>query len=139
MDRLLDTEDTPLIRTAFGDDAAWQSLLADMAKEASEGFRAYVSIVSDLSFENSSAETLARTVALNNKHSIALIADDKAMNISDQTLLVIGTAAPHPLFRVSVRALWMVENNLSIANMDFVEFTGALDETGVFRGPLPGS
>jgi hypothetical protein len=30
--------------------------------------------------------------------------------------------------------MWGVENNLSIANMVFAEFAGAVDEDGVFRG-----
>jgi hypothetical protein len=30
--------------------------------------------------------------------------------------------------------MWSVENNLSIANMEFGEFAGNLDQDGVFRG-----
>jgi len=30
--------------------------------------------------------------------------------------------------------LWGIENNLSIANMDFWEFAAAVDEDGVHRG-----
>jgi hypothetical protein len=29
--------------------------------------------------------------------------------------------------------MWAVENNLSIANMDYDEFAAAVDEDGIFR------
>lgn len=34
---------------------------------------------------------------------------------------------------LSPLSLWGIENNLSIANMDFDEFADAVDEDGVFR------
>jgi hypothetical protein len=30
--------------------------------------------------------------------------------------------------------MWSVENNLSLANLDFVDFAESVDDTGVFRG-----
>jgi hypothetical protein len=30
--------------------------------------------------------------------------------------------------------MWSVENNLSLANMDFDEFADAVDAAGIFRG-----
>jgi hypothetical protein len=30
--------------------------------------------------------------------------------------------------------IWAVENNLSLGNMDFEDFAGAVDANGVFRG-----
>jgi hypothetical protein len=35
---------------------------------------------------------------------------------------------------VIAEELWSIENNLSIANMDFVEFFESADEDGVFGG-----
>lgn len=37
-------------------------------------------------------------------------------------------------FRVISREMWGVENNLSIANMDYYEFADNVDPDGVFRG-----
>jgi len=37
-------------------------------------------------------------------------------------------------FRVPPNELWSVENNLSLANMDFEEFAEAVDTDGVYRG-----
>ena len=41
---------------------------------------------------------------------------------------------PGQTFRVIPAEMWGVENNLSIANMDFEEFADAVDQDGIFRG-----
>ena len=41
---------------------------------------------------------------------------------------------PGRTFRVIPSQMWGVENNLSLANMDFEEFADAVDKDGVFRG-----
>jgi hypothetical protein len=38
------------------------------------------------------------------------------------------------MFRVIPSQMWSVENNLSIANMDFFEFADAVGDDGIFRG-----
>ncbi|HET7601047.1 MAG TPA: hypothetical protein VFK09_12185 [Gemmatimonadales bacterium] len=43
-------------------------------------------------------------------------------------------AEPGRTFRVVPRETWAVENNLSIANMDFAEFADRADPDGIFRG-----
>jgi hypothetical protein len=45
---------------------------------------------------------------------------------------------PECEFRAIPSQIQGIENNLSIANMDFAEFTDSVDEDGVFRGfPRP--
>jgi hypothetical protein len=41
---------------------------------------------------------------------------------------------PGRTLRVIPSEMWGVENNLSLANMDFEEFADAVDKDGVFRG-----
>ncbi|WP_186382506.1 DUF6924 domain-containing protein [Amycolatopsis rhizosphaerae] len=36
--------------------------------------------------------------------------------------------------RVVANELWSIENNISLANMDWEEFAKAADDDGVFRG-----
>ncbi|GAA2725940.1 MULTISPECIES: hypothetical protein [Streptomyces] len=43
-----------------------------------------------------------------------------------------STACIHEAFPTP-GALWSIENNLSLSNMDFDEFVDAADEDGVFR------
>jgi len=37
-------------------------------------------------------------------------------------------------FRVIPSEMWSVQNNLSLANMDWAEFADSTDEDGIFRG-----
>jgi hypothetical protein len=53
---------------------------------------------------------------------------------ADHPLLSLDLRPPGRSFRVMPAALWGVENNLAIANMDFEEFAHAVDEDGIFRG-----
>jgi hypothetical protein len=56
------------------------------------------------------------------------------MTAAEHHLLVIDLARePGREFRAVPSAIQSIENNLSIANMDFAEFAGAVDEDGVFR------
>jgi hypothetical protein len=41
---------------------------------------------------------------------------------------------PGRTFRVIPGEIWGVENNLSLANMDFAEFADSTDRDGLFRG-----
>jgi hypothetical protein len=41
---------------------------------------------------------------------------------------------PHPPFRALPAEIQSIENNLSIANMDYQEFAQNVDSDGIFRG-----
>ena len=56
----------------------------------------------------------------------------------DHPLLVLDTRIePGRSFRALPSQVQSIENNLSIANMDWEDFAGAVDADGVFRGFLP--
>jgi hypothetical protein len=64
-----------------------------------------------------------------------MVADRVAHTEPDHALLVVDLhKEPGRTFRVVPSEAWGVENNLSLANMDFEEFADAVDEHGVFRG-----
>ncbi|GAB4214988.1 MAG: hypothetical protein OHK0012_14070 [Synechococcales cyanobacterium] len=53
----------------------------------------------------------------------------------EQPILVVDLIhEPGRTFRVIPGEIWAVENNLSIANMDFHDFANSVDPDGVFRG-----
>lgn len=59
------------------------------------------------------------------------------MSLTDpeQPVLVVDLSNdPGRNFRVIPAEIWGVENNLSIANMDFEEFADSADPDGTFRG-----
>jgi hypothetical protein len=128
--------DTPLIRTDFSDDAAWQALALAAAAPNEDGFRAYLAVIDDRGFEGAAPAALAE-LATGTGHACLIVADAAAIAQDEHPLLCIELAAPQRSFRVIPAELWGVENNLSLANMDFEDFADVVDEDGVFRG-FPG-
>jgi hypothetical protein len=64
-----------------------------------------------------------------------MIVDDVAVRSPGHPILVVDLwREPGREFRAVPAAVQSIENNLSIANMDFAEFADAVDEDGVFRG-----
>jgi hypothetical protein len=57
------------------------------------------------------------------------------MSAAEHHLLVLDPFNPTgETFRVIPSEAWGVENNLSLANMDYIEFVDSSDSDGVFRG-----
>ena len=138
MKPLPDIEDTLLLRTDFSDDTAWTSLCDAVQKPNEDGFRAYVACVNDPAYDGLTVEQL---IALKPKgcecgeHTFALVADRTTFSNSDRPVLVVDLYdEPGRSFRVIPRELCGVENNLSLANMDFADFADNVSSDGVFRG-----
>ena len=125
--------DAPLIRTDFSNEAAWAALLIATRRPSSEGFLANVQVINDAHLDGASAEQIG-SAARGTKHAVIFIADKFTMLREDQAVLCLDASAPEKRFRVIPGELWSVENNLSLANMDFEEFVGAAGADGVFRG-----
>jgi hypothetical protein len=68
-------------------------------------------------------------------HTFLFVADCVALSDREQPILAVDLHhEPGRAFRVIPSAAWGIENNLSIANMDFFEFADSADPDGVFRG-----
>jgi hypothetical protein len=126
--------DVPLLlRTDFTDDSAWGALLIVLAEGDGE-FCAHVSPVSDRRFDGAHATQLVEAAAASG-HTFFLVADSLTFGEREKTLLVVDAyQEPERTFRVMLAEAAAVENNLSIANMEFAEFANAAGEDGVFRG-----
>ena len=124
--------DTPLIRTDFSDDRAWQALAEAAAAPNADGFRACLAIVEDRSFEGATPEQLAEAAA-GTGHVCLVVADAVAIGHDEHPLLCVDLRAARPSFRVVPGALWGVENNLALANMDYEDYAEAVDADGMFR------
>jgi len=136
----LPQEDSPLVRTSFTSDAAWDALCAAIAQPNSDGFRAYVSTVNDKAWEATTPRALANAAKADNVNAlVAFIADAEAMEGTDMPVLVVELDAERAetdeprTFRCIVRELWSVENNLNLANMGWDDFADSLED-GVYRG-----
>jgi hypothetical protein len=127
-----------LLRTDFSDDAAWASLCAAARQPNADGFTAYVTCISDQTYDGL---TVPQLVALapqgdqSGRQTFAFIADQRTFSDPERPVLVVDLYdRPGRTFRVIPREMWSVENNLSISNMDYDEFAKSVDSDGVFRG-----
>lgn len=122
-----------VIRTDFSNQAAWDAIKAIIARPV-DGFYAYVHYVDDPEYDRLTREQLLELFR-NYNQTYAMVVDDVTVSSSDYPILIVdmfeGSGAE---FRAIPSTIQSVENNLSIANMDFEDFANAVDETGVFRG-----
>jgi uncharacterized protein YbcV (DUF1398 family) len=64
-----------------------------------------------------------------------MIVDSSSVASPDSTVLVVSVRENRgSSFRAIPSQIQGIENNLSIANMDFHEFAESVDQDGVFRG-----
>lgn len=124
---------TPLIRTDFADASAWEELVEEARTPSADGFLANLQVISEEEFKSAGAEELGKSAAATD-HSVVFIADELTMTHPDRPILCVDVFAPERKFRVIPSELWSVENNLSLANMDFEEFADATGADGIFRG-----
>lgn len=130
-----DFQNSPLVRTDFTDDAAWQSLMQAATAESPEGFRAYLKIVDDRGFDNCSADELIQRGEGWDDAAVLFVADHKALSDPEQPILCVDLIdQPGRSFRCIPSELWGVDNNLALANMEFDEFATSVDSQGVHRG-----
>ncbi|MGW2711963.1 DUF6924 domain-containing protein [Streptomyces sp. NPDC001356] len=139
MKSLPQNEDTLLIRTDFSDEDAWRRLRAVVTTpDEEDGFLAALHIVDDPAYRDLTTEQIVALAPA--EDDLLILADRQALSGSEMPLLAVLTGeedAPERGFdelRVVAAQLWAVENNISLANMDWEEFVDAADDDGVFRG-----
>ena len=131
-----ETEESPVLRTDFSDEAAWQALCEAIVRpEPDFGYRAYVEYISDRDFEGVTVEDVLANIPENWRHSFLFIVDQKTIVDPEHPVLVVDLYTERGrTFRVVPGEMCAVENNLSIANMDFADFADNVDDDGVCRG-----
>lgn len=136
MKALPKTDQSILLRTDFSNNAAWKALCEAVAEPSEdEGFQAYFDFISDPQYDGLTIEQLIAIAPQGGDHSFVCIADHRAQSDPEQPVLVVDLYdEPGRVFRVIPREIWSVENNLSIANMDFYSFADSCDPDGVLRG-----
>jgi hypothetical protein len=131
---LTNGERTPLVRTDFTNDAAWARVVETASKPSPEGFVANLNVVDDSRYDNADPGKLVEHAETNSDLVLLIIADSRTMREDEMSLLCVDPIPPGGQFRCIPGQLWGVENNVSLANMDFSEFASAVDPDGVFRG-----
>jgi Domain of unknown function (DUF6924) len=133
--RIGHTEQAVVLRTDFSDEPAWRTACTEMMAETVEGFRAYVDIVEDPAFDGFGIDEILHAIGEDYDWSFLIVADDVTMVEEEHPFLVLDLFHERGRsFRALPGEIQGIENNLSIANMDFWEFADWADGDGVFRG-----
>lgn len=135
LDDMNTNDATPVIRTHFTNDAAWKKIQKDVAATNRMGFSAHVRFIDDKQYSGLTGQELIQKFPGSSQYGCIFVADMTAMSAGEHHLLVLDPFNPQgKTFRVIPAEAWAVENNLSLANMDYSEFAGSTDPDGVFRG-----
>ena len=133
MRRLPDSNQALVVRAEFSDDAAWDAVCS-IIREPVDGFFAYVDFVDDRAFDGVTVDQLV-DLGRHVSKSFLIVADATTMTDAERSLLIVDVfEEPGRTFRAIPSQIQGIENNLSIANMDFLEFAENVDVDGVFRG-----
>ncbi|GAB2872983.1 hypothetical protein GCM10027074_45830 [Streptomyces deserti] len=126
---------TLVLRTDFGDDAAWHALCDALDAADTHPCATYVS---DPRFAGVSVQTLLdeeNAAEEDERVCEVFLADATTLGDPEHRLLAVDLFyAPGRTFRVPVRWYPEISANLSIGNMDFAEYADAADASGTFRG-----
>lgn len=130
------TANVLVLRTDFSDQIAWVEICAEIRKPVGTlHFVAYLDYLNDMEYADITKEQILNLLPSDYNHSFIIVADRKAMTDPEHPLLIIDLVdTPASEFRAVPSQIQGIQNNLSIANMDFKEFTDAADKDGVFRG-----
>ena len=124
-----------MLRTDFSDEACWRSICAEVLAETADGFRAYVDVVEDRAFDGFGTDDVLATVGDDYRWGYLVVGDRVTMTQAEHPFLVLDLLDERGRsFRALPREIQAIENNLSIANMDFSEFADSAGSDGVFRG-----
>ncbi len=136
MKQIPETEYALVLRTDFSNQATWETICATIREPVGDfHFRANVEFLDDRQYTDISKDQLLELIPKNYNHSFIIIVDQTAISKPEHPLLVIDLyeKSAHE-FRAIPSQIQGIENNLSIANMDFEEFADSVDADGVFRG-----
>jgi len=126
---------TPVIRTDFTDEATWKKIKREVSAKYFMGYSANVQFIDDPQNDGVTGQELLQRIPGLDSYGCIFVADAATMSSEEHHLLVLDPYNPEgQTFRVIPSEAWGVENNLSIANMDYSEFAGAADADGIFRG-----
>ena len=134
MKYLPETNNAIVVRTDFSDDAAWEWIKSAIRAPVGE-FMAYVDFVDDPQYEDLSVARLPSLIAPGGYRGFVFLVDEISLADPQHPILVVDLVdEPGRTFRVIPSEMWSVENNLSLSNMDFVDFAESVDDAGIFRG-----
>lgn len=131
-----------LIRTDFTDTAAWRETVkvatAPAGGDESE-FAAVLTCIDNREYDGLTIPALLDAIG-DRPVFYVFIADHTTITDPEHPILAVDTGPEETghvrgsTFRVIPTCMWMVENNLSLANVDFDEFARDVGPDGIYRG-----
>ncbi|GHF51332.1 hypothetical protein GCM10017566_25570 [Amycolatopsis bartoniae] len=129
---------TPIVRTDFSDPQAWEAAWSDIT--APQGYWdgevvLGATLVARPEFDGWTAGDLAALLSRTD-HDLVFVVDAVTLASPEHPVLVIEVGPDHDrprTFRATPHALVDVETQLSIANMDWEDFSESTDPDGVLR------
>jgi hypothetical protein len=136
MKHIPETEHAPVLRTDFSNQAVWEKIRAEILKPVGFlRFRANVNFIDDIQYADITKDQLLELIHPDYSHSFIVVVDRSAISLPDHPLLIVDLSElSGNTFRAVPSQVQSIENNLSIANMDFEEFASSVGEDGAFRG-----
>ena len=133
MKRILQEQQSLVIRTDFSNEQLWEDLLNIMIGPTPDGFRAAFETVEEPEYENIAIADLMQLI--DGYCSYFFVMDALTMTHPEHPILCVDMQhARGETFRLIPSEFVLIENNLQIANMDFYEFAENVDDDGIFRG-----
>ncbi|WP_407642486.1 DUF6924 domain-containing protein [Actinomadura craniellae] len=124
-----------LLRTDFSDQGVWEAVCVAIGTPNEDGFVASVGVLDDPAYRDLTTDQILTLLPEEYQRRFIAVVDKTTIDSPEMLLLVIDLLAePRGEVRVIAAEFWSIENNLSLANMDFHEFVNAVDEDGIFRG-----
>jgi len=135
MRQIPETRDALVLRTDFSDQAAWEAICASIREPVGDlHFLAYVDFLDDVQYADITKDGLLELIPRNYNHSFIILVDKTAILLPEHPLLVVELyQLSGREFRAIPSQIQSIENNLSIANLDFEDFADSVDKDGVFR------
>jgi len=132
------TDDPLVVRTDYADDAVWATicdLIRAPVREGHQEFYAYVEFWESSEIRNLTETELLARVPDDYPHSFVFVVDKVTTADPAFPILVMDLHYERGrTFRALPSTIQGIQNNLSLANMDFFEFADNADSDGVFRG-----
>ncbi len=142
---------TPLVRTDFSDDDAWELVVYELTKPDGDGAEPHVTVVDDRALAGVTGDALGSAfdgqglsygyVALADARSMAeadagaeLTVDYVDLSVAEEGDSEPSASYPGRTFRCPASRFASIEGDLSHATRAFAEFADNVSADGVFRG-----
>lgn len=140
LEALCNAHPTAIVRTAFSDDDAWAAAWRDIAMPREywddDDLVLRGTLVARPEFEGWSGEDLASLLSQTPEHDFVFVVDAVTLASPEHPVLVVEVDAERErprFFRAVPHVLLDVETQLSISNLDWEDFSEAVDPDGVLR------